>query len=128
MGKQLMVWKMVKCIGLTGLVCQICTNFIQVQRGLGSSKLAISSVGGTVNFVTRATDKKGGFVSMGVANSDYFKSTAAYNTGIMKNGFGMSVMLSHWQGDGYNKVQEVKDKIILSLLVINQTTNIVLTS
>ena len=75
-------------------------NFIQVQRGLGSSKLAISSVGGTVNFVTRATDKKeGGFVSMGVANSDYFKSTAAYNTGIMKNGFGMSVMLSHWQGD-----------------------------
>lgn len=78
-------------------------NFIQVQRGLGSSKLAISSVGGTVNFVTRATDKKeGGFVSMGVANSDYFKSTAAYNTGIMKNGFGMSVMLSHWQGDGYN--------------------------
>ena len=79
-------------------------NFIQVQRGLGSSKLAISSVGGTVNFVTRATDKKeGGFVSMGVANSDYFKSTAAYNTGIMKNGFGMSVMLSHWQGDGYNQ-------------------------
>ncbi|MQP51666.1 MULTISPECIES: TonB-dependent receptor domain-containing protein [unclassified Flavobacterium] len=79
-------------------------NFIQIQRGLGSSKLAISSVGGTVNFVTKATDKKeGGFVSMGVANSDYFKSTAAYNTGIMKNGFGASVMLSHWQGDGYNQ-------------------------
>ena len=79
-------------------------NFIQIQRGLGSSKLAISSVGGTVNFVTKATEKKqGGFVSMGVANSDYFKSTAAYNTGIMKNGFGASVMLSHWQGDGYNQ-------------------------
>ena len=79
-------------------------NFIQIQRGLGSSKLAISSVGGTVNFVTKATEKsQGGFVSMGVANSDYFKSTAAYNTGIMKNGFGASVMLSHWQGDGYNQ-------------------------
>jgi iron complex outermembrane recepter protein len=79
-------------------------NFIQIQRGLGSSKLAISSVGGTVNFVTKATEKnQGGFVSMGVANSDYFKSTAAYNTGIMKNGFGVSVMLSHWQGDGYNQ-------------------------
>ena len=52
-------------------------NVIQVQRGLGSSKLAISSVGGTVNFVTKATDKKeGGFVSFGVANDDYFKSTA----------------------------------------------------
>lgn len=79
-------------------------NFIQIQRGLGSSKLAISSVGGTVNFVTKATDKKeGGFASMGVANSDYFKSTLAYNTGMNAKGFGMSVMMSHWQGDGYNQ-------------------------
>ncbi|WP_438967206.1 TonB-dependent receptor [Flavobacterium sp.] len=78
-------------------------NVIQIQRGLGSSKLAISSVGGTVNFVTKATDKReGGFSSFGVANDDYFKSTVGYNTGIMENGFGASVMLSHWQGDGYN--------------------------
>lgn len=78
-------------------------NVIQVQRGLGSSKLAISSVGGTVNFVTKATEKReGGFTSFGIANDDYFKTTAGYNTGLMKNGFGASVMLSHWQGDGYN--------------------------
>lgn len=78
-------------------------NVIQIQRGLGSSKLAISSVGGTVNFVTKATEKReGGFTSFGVANNDYFKSTAGYNTGLMENGFGASVMLSHWQGDGYN--------------------------
>jgi hypothetical protein len=78
-------------------------NFIQVQRGLGSSKLAISSVGGTVNFVTKATDKKeGGFVSTSIANDNYFKTTAAYNSGILKNGFGVSVMLSDWKGDGYN--------------------------
>jgi outer membrane receptor for ferrienterochelin and colicin len=75
-------------------------NFIQVQRGLGSSKLAISSVGGTVNFVTKATDKKeGGFVSTSIANDNYFKTTAAYNSGILKNGFGVSVMLSDWKGD-----------------------------
>lgn len=78
-------------------------NVIQVQRGLGSSKLAISSVGGTVNFVTKATEKReGGFTSFGIANDDYFKTTAGYNTGLMENGFGASVMLSHWQGDGYN--------------------------
>lgn len=78
-------------------------NAIQIQRGLGSSKLAISSVGGTVNFVTKATDMKaGGFVSTAVANDNYFKTTAAYNTGLSKNGWGTSVMLSHWQGDGYN--------------------------
>jgi len=78
-------------------------NAVQIQRGLGSSKLAISSVGGTVNFITKATDKnEGGFVSLGVANDNYFKSTVAYNTGMSKNGWGTSVMLSHWQGDGYN--------------------------
>lgn len=78
-------------------------NAVQIQRGLGSSKLAISSVGGTVNFVTKATDKKeGGFASLGVANDSYFKTTAAYNTGVSKKGWGTSVMLSHWQGDGYN--------------------------
>jgi len=77
-------------------------NAIQIQRGLGSSKLAISSVGGTVNFITRATDmRQGGFSSAGVANDDYLKTTVGYNTGIMENGFGASVMLSHWQGDGY---------------------------
>jgi iron complex outermembrane receptor protein len=79
-------------------------NVIQIQRGLGASKLAISSVGGTVNFVTKTTEKReGGFTSFGVANNNYIKSTAAYNTGIMKNGFGASVMLSHWQGDGFNQ-------------------------
>jgi iron complex outermembrane receptor protein len=78
-------------------------NAVQIQRGLGSSKLAISSVGGTVNFITKATDKReGGFVSLGVANDNYFKSTAAYSTGMSKSGWGTSVMLSHWQGDGYN--------------------------
>jgi iron complex outermembrane receptor protein len=79
-------------------------NAIQIQRGLGSSKLAISSVGGTVNFVTKTTDKReSGFVSTGVGNDSFLKTTAAYNTGMNKNGFGMSVMLTHWQGDGYNE-------------------------
>lgn len=78
-------------------------NAVQIQRGLGSSKLAISSVGGTVNFITKATDKQeGGFVSVGAANDNYFKTTAAYSTGMSKSGWGTSVMLSHWQGDGYN--------------------------
>lgn len=78
-------------------------NAIQIQRGLGSSKLAISSVGGTVNFVTKATDlKEGGFASTGTANDNYFKSTVGYNTGMNEKGWGASFMLSHWQGDGYN--------------------------
>src|SRR6218665_798263 len=50
------------------------TSAMQVQRGLGSSKLAISSVGGTINVVTRASDmKEGGIVSVGTANNNYLK-------------------------------------------------------
>ena len=77
---------------------------IQIQRGLGASKLAISSVGGTVNFVTRATDRREqGYVSSTVANNNYNRTTFSYSTGKNENGFGTSVMLSHWQGDGYNE-------------------------
>ncbi len=79
-------------------------NVVQTQRGLGSSKLAISSVGGTTNFVTKSTDKKeSGFGHFGVANDNYFKTTIAYNSGRSENGWGTSVMFSHWQGDGYNE-------------------------
>jgi hypothetical protein len=76
---------------------------VQIQRGLGASKLAISSVGGTVNFVTKATDRReGGYASVTTANNSYFKSTFSYSTGMNEKGFGASVMLSTWQGDGYN--------------------------
>ncbi len=80
------------------------SSAIQIQRGLGASKLAISSVGGTVNFVTNTTNKKeGGFLYAGIANDDYVKTTLAYNTGRNEKGWGSSFMFSHWQGDGYNE-------------------------
>lgn len=78
------------------------TSAMQVQRGLGSSKLAISSVGGTINVVTRTSDmKEGGVISAGVANSDYLKTQVSYSTGKMKNGLSASVLLSQTRGDGY---------------------------
>lgn len=74
-------------------------NAVQVQRGLGSSKLAISSVGGTINIVTKATDRKqGGFARFLVGNDSYFKETVGYDTGMSKNGWGLSVMFDNWQG------------------------------
>ena len=78
------------------------TSAMQVQRGLGSSKLAISSVGGTINVVTKTSEmKQGGTVSTGVANDDYLKLQASYSTGKMENGLSASVLLSRTTGDGY---------------------------
>jgi hypothetical protein len=77
-------------------------NAVQVQRGLGASKLAISSVGGTVNIVTKTIDnKKGGFVQQMIGNDNYTKTTAYYSTGKNEKGWSFAGMFGHWQGDGY---------------------------
>ena len=74
-------------------------NAVQVQRGLGSSKLAISSVGGTVNIVSKTTNRtKGGFVRFLTGNDSYFKTTASYDSGLDENGWAFSILMDHWQG------------------------------
>ncbi|WP_319799969.1 TonB-dependent receptor [Flavobacterium sp. N2038] len=78
------------------------TSAMQVQRGLGASKLAISSVGGTINIITKTSDmKEGGSVSSTFGNNGYIKAQASYNTGVMKNGLSASVLFSRTAGDGY---------------------------
>ena len=78
------------------------TSAMQVQRGLGSSKLAISSVGGTINVVTKTADQKeGGVYASSFGNDDYFKNQLSYNTGKMKNGLSASFLMSRTTGDGY---------------------------
>ncbi len=74
-------------------------NAVQVQRGLGASRLAISSVGGTVNIISKTTDKKeGGFVRLLGGNDSYVKGTLNYNTGISESGWAFSALLDYWQG------------------------------
>ena len=78
------------------------TSAMQVQRGLGSSKLAIASVGGTINVLTRAADKKqGAIVSVGVGNDDYHKSLFAYNSGKGASGWATSFLMSRTAGSMY---------------------------
>jgi len=78
------------------------TTAIQVQRGLGSSKLAVSSVGGTINVVTRSSQmSEGGMVKASVGNDGYIKTLASYNTGLNDNGWSGSFLLSRTSGDGY---------------------------
>ena len=75
---------------------------IQIQRGLGSSSLAVPSVGGTVSIFTRAAEKsQGGKVSLTSGNDNYLKTTVVYNTGTNDKGWSSSFLLSKWSGDGY---------------------------
>ena len=75
------------------------SSAVQVQRGLGSSKLAISSVGGTINIVTKTVDKKkGGYARLVYGNDNYLKGTVAYNSGLQGK-WAYSILLDHWQAD-----------------------------
>ncbi len=78
------------------------TSAMQVQRGLGSSKLAIASVGGTINILTRAADKKRqGNITLGIGNDGYHKSLFSYNTGKSENGWATSFLMSRTAGSMY---------------------------
>lgn len=80
------------------------TQTIQVQRGLGASKLGLSSVGGTINIITKSTDaEKGGSFFTGMGNSGYRKNTFTVSTGLLDNGWAVTLSGAHTFGDGYIK-------------------------
>ena len=75
---------------------------IQLQRGLGASRLAVPSVGGTVSIFTKAAEaKSGSSVQQVIGNDGYTKTTVTHSTGLSENGWASSVLLSKWAGDGY---------------------------
>ncbi|MDN3491814.1 TonB-dependent receptor [Winogradskyella bathintestinalis] len=78
------------------------TSTMQVQRGLGASKVAVASVGGTINIITKTTDaEKGGNIMSSIANDGYLKYGMTYSTGLNDNGFAATVSASKISGDGY---------------------------
>ncbi len=104
------------------------TQTMQVQRGLGASRLAISSVGGTINIVTQTTDrKKGGSVFYGFGHDGYERSSLTLSTGMMDNGWAITALGGRTTGKGFvdgtefdgwsyflNASKKVGDKHILS--------------
>lgn len=105
------------------------TQSMQVQRGLGASKVAVPSIGGTVNILTNSTEaKRGGNVFYGVGNDGYQKAGFTVATGLMDNGWAVSLSGSKVSGDGYiegtgfegynyffNITKKINDAHILSL-------------
>ena len=78
------------------------TSNIQVQRGLGASKLAVASVGGSINIVTNAADlEKGGAFSANFGNDGYMKYALSYSTGLGEKGWAWSFQGTHTRGNGY---------------------------
>jgi hypothetical protein len=78
------------------------TQRIQVQRGLGASKLALPSVGGTMNIITAGIQQKRQIkVKQEVANDGYFRTSVSYNSGQLPHGWGITAAGSYKTGDGW---------------------------
>ena len=76
----------------------------QIQRGLGASKLAISSVGGTINIITKPTEfRKGIKLSYAYANRSYkHRAMVTSSTGMMKDSrMAITASASTRQGEGF---------------------------
>jgi len=78
------------------------TRNIQVQRGLGASKLALPSVGGTMNIITKGIDVNlGGIIKQEFGTDGFLRTSLGVTTGRLKHGWGVTVAGSYKQGNGW---------------------------
>lgn len=78
------------------------TRSMQIQRGLGASKVAVPSVGGSINILTKTTDvTRGGNVYVATGNDGYQKTAFNVSTGLTDNGWAITLLGSKTKGDGY---------------------------
>jgi len=82
------------------------TKSMQVQRGLGASKLAIPSIGGTINVITKGIEsRKGVTLKQSIGSGLYAKTSLSLTTGRLDNGWAVTFNGSLKYSDGYiNKV------------------------
>lgn len=75
---------------------------MQVQKGMTSSRLAIPAIGGTINFITKSISNEPSVVlkqDYGTFNTQ--RTSLSYNSGRLKNGWGIAAAGSFRKTDGY---------------------------
>lgn len=78
------------------------TQQIQVQRGLGASKAALNSIGGTINIITKTTEvEPGGSFKYSITGYGNQKATLMLSSGKMKNNMAVTFLGSRFTGPGY---------------------------
>lgn len=106
------------------------TQTMQVQRGLGASKLALPAIGGTVNILTQGIEaKRKTSVKQDVGSQGLYRTSIGHTTGRMEGGWGITFagayktdkgFVDNYYSDAwfyYLKVQKELGKHLLSLSV-----------
>jgi len=85
------------------------TRSIQIQRGLGASKLALPSVGGTINIITKGIDSKRSFsIEQGVDNNGKLTTNLGYTSGQLDHGWSFTLAGAYKNGKGWVDETSVK--------------------
>lgn len=78
------------------------TRSMQVQRGLGASKVSSPSVGGSMNIITKTLEtKSSGSISYATGNDGFKKVLFSVSSGMNEKGWAFSVLGAKEWGDGY---------------------------
>lgn len=97
----------------------VITQKMQVQRGLGASKLAVPSIGGTINILTEGIDQKArGTVRTELGNNQNLRESVSYNSGRLKGGWGVTSAVSISKNNGW--VENLRSKRLYYFLKVQK--------
>lgn len=78
------------------------TQTMQVQRGLGASKLALPAIGGTVNILTQGIEsKRNTMAKLEGGTTNMVRFTLGHTSGRLKNGWGYTLAGSYQRDEGW---------------------------
>lgn len=78
------------------------TRTMQVQRGLGASQLALPSVGGTINILTKGIEnKRQTTIKQSVDSQGKIQTNLGFTSGQLANGWGITLAGAYKRGDGW---------------------------
>lgn len=91
-------------LGLSGAAAEI-----QIQKGLGLANASVSSIGGSINIITRNSQKqKSASLSFSLSSYGNSNTSITVNSGQLSSGWNTSLMLSYGSGPGYIDATYVK--------------------
>ena len=80
----------------------VVTRSIQVQRGLGASRLALPSVGGTINIITKGIDNQRSLIfQQGVDNYGKLVTNLGFNSGQLNHGWSFTLAGAYKYGNSW---------------------------
>lgn len=78
------------------------TKTMQVQRGLGASKITIPAVGGTINILTKGFESKPSLeIKQDAGSGSAFQTSIGFTTGRLKGDWGITGAFSSRNSDGW---------------------------